>query len=403
MHTPKGTGSRKVRESCLEALGCPTWSQVPPCWTHWALGPGHPPLQLLWTSLLGSVVSTDAPGAGCSTSTKEVMTRPDLLGMLPRLGLNIGMEGARVEVPLLGACNPRPLGLHPFCPTPLLLCLGHPHSSLGYRRQCWFLHPKCASFPRQHLGGQDGWSMWCGEGTSSEIGHCSQGRAVGHRHTAPHVSFTKCSWPFLEQAFGECGSLRSLCHRGFLSSPPGNITTVSQDPGRLSAANAWRLRTWVCLEVQWLRQGQDWVCLPSGPQPRLPTPSLGPLPLEAPQGTTAVGSKRRTEGSHPAAKSRAEKEQPKVWGSSDPGPPVPLCPHQAVLGLCRERKFQANRGLALAVQVPGLRPGQGALCLTKAMGQAGPDNGTHAGTPDQETSSSSKVSGACGRQAAMQG
>lgn len=39
------------------------------------------------------------------------------------------------------------------------------------------------------------------------------------------------------------------------------------------------------------------------------------------------------------------------------------------------------------MQVPGLRPGQGALCLTKATGQAGSDNGT-CGTPDQETSSS---------------
>lgn len=256
---------------------------------------------------------------------------------------------------------------------------------------------KVCIFPQAAPWGTEWWSMWCGEGTSSKIGHCSQGRAVGHRHTAPRVSFTKCSWLFLEHVFGECGSLRLLCHRGFLSSPQGDVTTVSQDKGRLSAANAWRLTTWVCLEVQWLRQGQDWVCLPSGPQPQLPTPSLGPPPLEAPQCTTAVGSKRRTEGSLPAAKGRAEKEQPKVWGSSDPGPPVSLCPHQAVLGLCRERKFQANRGPALAVQVPGLRPGQGAFCLTKAMGQAGPDNGIHAGTPDQESSSSSKVSGACGR------
>lgn len=214
---------------------------------------------------------------------------------------------------------------------------------------------------------------------------------MGHRHMAPPVSFTKCSWPFLEQVFGERGGLRPLCHRGCLTSPRGSVTAMSQDPGRLSAANAWRLLTWVCIEVQWLRQGQDWVCLPSGPQPQLPTPSLGPPPLKAPQGTTAVGSKRRTEGSHPAAKGRAEKEQPKVWGSSDPGPPVPLCPHQVVLGLCRERKFQANRGPTLTVQVPGLRPGQGALCLTKATGQAGSDNGTRVGTPDQETSSSSKL------------
>lgn len=41
VHTPEGTGSWEVRESCLEALGCPAWSQVPPSWGPWALGTHH--------------------------------------------------------------------------------------------------------------------------------------------------------------------------------------------------------------------------------------------------------------------------------------------------------------------------------------------------------------------------
>lgn len=105
------------------------------------------------------------------------------------------------------------------------------------------------------------------------------------------------------------------CATGAASLSPGGMSQLCPKIQGDSVANAWRLLTWVCIEVQWLRQGQDWVCLPSGPQPQLPTPSLRPPPLKVPQGTTAVGSKRRIEGSRPAAKGRAEKEQPKVWGS----------------------------------------------------------------------------------------
>lgn len=74
------------------------------------------------------------------------------------------------------------------------------------------------------MGGPAG----CREGIGSEIGHCSQGQAVGHRHMAPPVSFTKCSWLFSEQVFGERG-LGALCHRA--ASLPGSVTAMSQDPG----------------------------------------------------------------------------------------------------------------------------------------------------------------------------
>ena len=48
VHTPEGTGAQEVRRvPVYRGLGMPCLSCVPPSWTRWALGPGHPPSKLL--------------------------------------------------------------------------------------------------------------------------------------------------------------------------------------------------------------------------------------------------------------------------------------------------------------------------------------------------------------------